>query len=398
MLFEVRLVPALSSLKRSFGSRIFQDKRVFEVVGAVLAQASVKHEFRLFGDYPVLDYCVQHEETAFAFVTRLLAESAMFYFFDHPDGAASTGEPEVIIITDSARGYAPLSGEKALRYRQASTTDAALLPEDSVTSIGSQRTARSTAVLLRDYDFLRPMAELSFKSTATSPEVSHSRVYHHHGDYEGGNMDAIPATSRLEQIRRRAEMTSGTSTCRRLTPGAVFDLVGHPVTSMDRTYAVVRVDHRGSATRLAEQPVTYETKFECVPSDVAFRPKPQRRKSRQVTETAIVVGPTGHEIHTDRHGRIKVQFHWDIDGQRNEDSSCWIRVCQPWTGAAWGAQFIPRIGMEVLVTFWVGISIAPSSSVASAMRSRHHPFLCPRTRHEAASARNLPPAAKATTS
>lgn len=118
---------------------------------------------------------------------------------------------------------------------------------------------------------------------------------------------------------------------------------------LNRRYTVVQIDHEArqvAGGRLHAGDESYQNRFRCVPERVAYRPKRPRRRLQQVTETALVVGPPGEEIHVDEHGRIKVQFPWDREGQRDEHSSCWLRVMQPWAGSAWGSQFIPRIGWE----------------------------------------------------
>ena len=135
--------------------------------------------------------------------------------------------------------------------------------------------------------------------------------------------------------------------------GHRFKLDHHPVDRLNREYACVSVRHRGSAYSRADMPL-YANHFECVPAKVTYCPPRPQRRSVMVSLTATVVGPAGEEIYCDAMGRIKVQFHWDRQHANNENSSCWIRTMQAWGGASWGTQFIPRIGMEVVVTFLGG--------------------------------------------
>ena len=196
------------------------------------------------------------------------------------------------------------------------------------------------------------------------------RAYHHRGEYEKPEVTGARAQTTLEQHRRKFIEGAGTSSSRRLYPGARFRLVSDSGSLLAGEYTVTRVEHEGRTPELVkvlsqiegtegDTQQSYANRFECVPAKVPFRPKRPKPVLRQVVESATVVGPAGEEIYTDELGRIKVQFHWDLEGARNENSSCWIRVAHAWSGAGWGTQFIPRIGMEVLVTFLNGDQDCP---------------------------------------
>lgn len=182
-------------------------------------------------------------------------------------------------------------------------------------------------------------------------------VYSHHAPFLfpkwGFAADEAPRV--LRQKRRRASIARGESGCSDFAPGHRFSLRGHPAPQLDGTYALTSVEHHGQAD---PDPAhgrgdmrVYWCAFECVPAEIAYPPRREKRKSVQVTLTAIVVGPAGSDIHVDAMGQIKVQFHWDREGKHDDRSSCWIRVMQPWAGAGWGHQFIPRVGQEVVVGF-----------------------------------------------
>ena len=170
----------------------------------------------------------------------------------------------------------------------------------------------------------------------------------------------------LEQHRGLDAAGEGTSGCARLVPGRTFDLEEHPRADLTGRFAVIRVEHEGQipevgrASSGASADHVYSNRFTCVRSDVTARPRRPERVYRQIMETATVVGPPGEEIHTDEHGRVKVQFHWARDGKGDDRSSCWIRVLTPWAGSACGAQFLPRVGMEVASTFAGGTAASPS--------------------------------------
>ncbi|MCK6587631.1 MAG: type VI secretion system tip protein VgrG [Polyangiaceae bacterium] len=362
---RIGIVPRLWLLKRRKTSRIFQDLPVAGVIAAVLGEASVPHALKLLDKYPVRSYCVQYQETDFDFLTRLCAEEGIFYWFDHPPAAAGPSEPEIVVFSDDARLYPMMDGSPSLHYREASGSGGMLGAEDHVHHFEVRRALRPTSVLLGDYDFRRPLAPLT--SSADAPEIAADpdsssplgagdlRIYDHHGEYEEPDVAKASALSALEQQRSRARVGRGESACRRLGVGRRFTLDDHGVHEWNIEYVLTGVDHEGFAPDAAKEGrPTYSNRFECVPSSVRFRPKRPRRRLRQVMETALVVGPDAHEVFTDQFGRIKVQFHWDLDGKRNERSSCWMRVSQAWAGSGWGFQFIPRVGMEVIVTFLGG--------------------------------------------
>jgi type VI secretion system secreted protein VgrG len=155
-------------------------------------------------------------------------------------------------------------------------------------------------------------------------------------------------------------MAAGEGGCSDLSPGHRFALHDHPAAQLDGTYVVTRVEHRGQTHPEAGRAFrVYWNEFECAPSEMTYCPPRPKRKSVQVALTATVVGPPGEEIWVDAVGQIKVQFHWDRDGTYDDRSSCWIRVMQPWAGAGWGHQFIPRVGMEVVVVFEGGDTDKP---------------------------------------
>ncbi|MFO0614802.1 MAG: type VI secretion system tip protein TssI/VgrG [Polyangiaceae bacterium] len=187
-------------------------------------------------------------------------------------------------------------------------------------------------------------------STLLGATVAHE-VYEHHGDFLFPRWEYIPneAPLILRQKRRRASVGTGESRSGLVAAGHRFTLAGHPAAQLDGTYVFLRVEHSGSL-RGADAD-TYVNKFECAPASMPYPPARPKRKSVQVSLTATVVGPGSEEIHVDPLGRIKVQFHWDREGKLDGLSSCWIRVMQPWGGAGWGVQFIPRVGMEVVVGF-----------------------------------------------
>jgi type VI secretion system secreted protein VgrG len=367
--FRLEIAPKLRLLEHRKTSRIFQDVTVVDVLTKVLDGARIPFKLRLTGRYPARSYCVQYQETDLEFLTRLCAEEGIFYCFDV--APAPTGKladaVEVVVFGDDARLYPRIAGKPELVYRASEGSDGLAAQEPHVQRFSLRRTVRPTGILIRDYDFQRPLLEIarSAETTqlgataepSTDPAVLAARglVYKHQSEYSETQIDRDTAAIELEQHRRRAQMGDGASLCRRLVPGYRFNLEDHPIDDLNQTYVVTSVRHEGYAPEaVSGQKRLYQNRFHAIPASVRFRPRRPESRVQQAAETALVVGPEGQEIYTDEYGRIKVQFHWDLEGKKNERSSCWIRVAQAWAGPTFGFQFIPRIGMEVLVTFLGG--------------------------------------------
>lgn len=299
--------------------------------------------------------------------------------------SASVSVPGVSVTASVAIGV------PSLHYRQ--NLGGNVTTNDKVTAFAPARKVRPNRAEFRDYDPRRPNAPLvsrmssddasplgveisanvsvdptsGISASATDPAAALAgaaasllnthdlEVYDHHGDFLFPEWDEVAheAARMLAQERRRAHYATGESTCPAMTPGHAFLLEDHPIAAANVPWVVTGVRHRGRGTPpSAGQPyVIYENTFEVVPHTVAYLPKRPKRRRSLSSLTATVVGPPGEEIHTDDLGQIKVHFHWDREGGRDEHSSCWIRTVQTWGGVGWGTQFIPRVGMEVLVSF-----------------------------------------------
>lgn len=322
------------------------------------------------------------------------------------NGAAGPGGPgDVLVFIDQPSAYAEASHDQAGEHSLLTLTlrDGAELSGSihEISELSPSQRVRADRVEMRDYDFRRPMLVLEAKAKTAGPSAAVPlEMFDHHSEYEKPEITAQLAQVELEQHRAEALLCSGQGPCTRLSPGHVFRVENVAQTHLPHErYAIVRVRHdsrernaggpalspeidslaRGVAEaialaaaggRVSEAEIRrllqrsagpekaadrpYWSTFECVPATIALRPPRPARTPRHVTEVATVVGPQGQDIYTDPYGRIKVQFHWDRNGPWSEASSCWVRVVQPWAGAGFGFQFIPRVGMEVLVTFLTG--------------------------------------------
>jgi type VI secretion system secreted protein VgrG len=414
--YRMRLVPRLWLLKRKRRTRIFQQMSVRDIVAAVLGEAGIKTRWQLVREHPIREYCTQYEESDYRFVARLLAESGIYYFFPQgPLAEAGTADADAMVPGDSLvfgddpAGYPPIGGDDrdegaaggeapSIYFLAMQQTTAS--HKDKVTHFSPRTTVRAEAAMFRDYDPERPMARLISSASSTRPFPSPDaslidtavaaftgksgsalglEVYDHHGPFlfPKWSFASDQAPLILRQKRRRASTARGEGGCADMAPGHRFTLENHPGAHVNRIYVVTSVEHRGEARSQGGEWRVYRNTFECVPVEVTYIPPRPKRRSVQVALTATVTGPAGEEIHVDALGQIKVQFHWDRDGGYDERSSCWIRPMQSWGGAGWGAQFIPRVGMEVIVVFEGGDTDKPMILGSLYNGTHPPPFLLP---------------------
>ncbi len=350
---RVQLVPRLWRLGHVHRSRIFQGKTAPEIVESVLKDGKVEYRLALTGTYCSRDYCVQYRESDLAFASRLLEEEGIVYLVEH------TQSGDTVVLADSPSAYKPIPGEDQLVFRE---PVGLLAAADSVSAFSAEREVRPGAVVLRDFNYLAPALDLTSTASAEGGDAA-LEVYDHPGRYDAPAAGRAAAKVRVEEEHLQAETASGSSAARQLCPGFTFDLDGHTIPGLDGKYLVRSVRHRGRqyaallSARAVPQGETdgYGNQFTCLRSTIPFRP--ERLTPRPFIagpQTAIVTGPSGEEIHTDEHGRIKVQFHWDRDGKGDDRTSCWIRVAQAWAGPGFGALYLPRVGQEVVVEYLDG--------------------------------------------
>jgi type VI secretion system secreted protein VgrG len=353
--YRAEVVPTVWMLSRRSNCRIFQNLAVPAIIKQVLTDggvASDQFEFSLKKTYQPRDYCVQYRESDLSFISRLMEQYGLFYFFKH------TADQHVMVIGDDAVVHVPIAEPATVRYRAPGT--AGVSDQEHVSEYRFNREIRSGAIKLQDFDFKKPRLNMGADAKAGDGKLE---VYDYPGEYGAPDEGSALAKVRLEELQATRQVGSGQSDCRRLIPGYRFTLDQYDRSDCNREYVVVRVSHSGNQPQTlgadggdgAGEDAVYQNQFECIPSDVPFRPPRTTPKPVvQGPQTAIAVGPKGEEIYTDEHGRVKVQFHWDRQGKRDEKSSCWIRVGQLWAGSGWGAMFIPRIGQEVIVEFLEG--------------------------------------------
>ncbi len=349
--YHATLVPKLWRLRHRYDSRIFQDLAVPDILAKVLDGAGLSgsnYRLALSGSHPVREYCVQYRESDFAFMSRLMEEEGIMYFFEH------TQNGHVLVIADSKAACTPITSPSTIAFR---ATLGAMARSESVSRFSCTEEVQPGKVTLNDFNFKKP--SLSLVESKSGTLDTDLEVYDYPGEYDLPGDGSSLAQVRLEEWGARRVVADGEGGCIRFTPGYMFKLADRTRNDENREYLLTSVRHQGSQPQMGEAATGdtkgYSNTFVCMPSNVPFRP--ERRTPRPAirgVQTAIVTGPVGEEVHTDEHGRVKVHFHWDRVGSMDDKSSCWIRVSQIWAGEGWGAMWIPRIGHEVVVDFIEG--------------------------------------------
>ncbi len=347
--YRAEVVPAFWFLTQTTDCKIFQNQSVIEIVSEVLdkprAVGAVNYEVRCSRNYPPREYCVQYRESDFNFVSRLLEEEGIFYFFEH------TTDDHTLVLADAETVFSPCPGHERVRMDPAGAPG-----EQVMRSFVQEHAVRSFEVMLMDYDPLQPSLQLY--GTARGPETLMEPIFDYPGlftDLDAGEYQARVDLERREKSRHRVR---GTSACRGFRAGTVIELEGHFREGANARYYLDRVRHTASGGNYRgweQAEFHYSNEVVALPEAVPYRPdRNARQPIVQGTQTAVVVGPGGEEVWVDEHGRVKVQFHWDKYGTHDENSSCWIRVSTQTAGKHWGHIEIPRIGHEVLVDFLEG--------------------------------------------
>jgi type VI secretion system secreted protein VgrG len=347
--YSAQVVPWLWYLGHSSDCRIFQNlnvpdilEQVFKTFGFADYQLSVAR-----GDYPKLEFCVQYRETALNFVSRLMEEVGIFYFFVHEK------ERHLLVIADRNVSFNALP-DPQLTYAPGNPESGPVTRWEHVYNFRPGRWSQ------KDFNFETPSTDLT-TTEKTVLKLRNAQAFERF-DYPGLYTEKSLGTKLTRRLMEAEEAAYhavlGASDYPFLDVGGKFTLAGHPCETDSTAYVVRRVRHEATNTSYLNQsgePSHYRNTFEAVPQDVQFRPlRMTERPFVHGPQTAIVVGPPGEKIFTDKHGRVRVQFHWDRYGKHDDKSSCWIRVSNSWAGRNWGAVNLPHVGHEVVVSFLEG--------------------------------------------
>ena len=375
--YYATVVPHVWILTQKLNSRIFQNLSVPDILKQVFAGFNVGWEIQgVRGITDKRNYCVQYRESDFDFASRLMEEEGIYYYFEHTDGRHK------MVFANTPQSHFDCPSKAKIPYFLDVTRQA----EDYVTSINIWQTdyqLQTGKVTFWDYNFQLPNSKLDYQQVSVFSVGDNKmlELYDYPAGYgrkydgidssggdqatnlrciEDDKMDTVKTM--MESLDDKYKVISGAGDCSAMTSGYRFELFNHPNTEYDGQFVITSVSHEAEqnptyvSDDVIEKP--YSNNFTCIDYGSGAPPfRPPRKTPKPIiqgSQTAFVVGPSGEEIFTDKYGRVKVQFHWDRDGQVNATSSCWVRVAQTWAGNKWGTMFIPRIGMEVVVHFLEG--------------------------------------------
>lgn len=353
--YRAVIVPWPWCLTRNADCRIFQNRSVPQILEDVFStHGFADYELRLSRSYATREFCVQYRETDFNFMSRLLEQEGIYYFFEQKD------DKEILVLADSISAHAPVEGYEEIPFQE---LERGAPLRESIFSWAAEQEVQPVTCALNDFDFTKPRSSLR---TSASTNRDHGQakyeVYDYPGEYvetdDGNHLSDV----RLNEFQSQQEVFYGHASARGLAAGATFKLKHHPRSDQNREFLITSVKMRIEAAEYASQSNRnngagdfFTCSFTAIDKTRQFRPPRTTPKPVvQGPQTAMVVGPEGEEIYTDEHGRVKVQFHWDRYGKADQDSSCWVRVSQTWAGKQWGAIHIPRMGQEVIVEFLEG--------------------------------------------
>jgi type VI secretion system secreted protein VgrG len=352
--YEAILRPWLWLLTRTADCRIFQEMKTPDIIRQVFTDFGFTDcDERLSGQYRQREYCVQYRETAFSFVSRLMEEDGMYYFFEHEQ------DKHTLVLADGYSSHETVAGYEEIPYFPPDQTGRRERDHIDAWSISQQ--VRSGVYALDDFDFKAPKKNLRSASTVSQEHAQAGyELFDYPGRYETPADGENYAKIRIQEEQAPYEIAHGQGNARGLSVGALFTFTDYPREDQNREYLVLSATHRMQTNeyesdRFGEPEEHYECHFSTMESKQPYRPPRATLKPVvQGPQTAMVVGKAGEEIWTDKYGRVKCQFHWDRYGTADERSSCWIRVAQSWAGKRWGVMFLPRIGQEVIVDFLEG--------------------------------------------
>ena len=350
--YQVTLRPWLWLLSRTSDCRIFQNLSIPQIVKQVFRDLGFSDfEDALSRPYREWEYCVQYRETSFEFVSRLMEQEGIYYFFRHEQ------DRHVLVLADAYGAHTTAPGYSSIPYYP---KDEQQRERDHLHNWHLAQQVQPGSLELNDYDFQRPSASIDVRSAMPRPHTAGDYpLYDYPGAYVQSADGEHYARTRIEALQTLHEQIEFNGNARGLGSGHLFSLTGFSRQDQNREYLITGCRYNivqeslesGGGSGSAQ----FESALTCIDAQQSYRPLAStHRPIVKGPQTALVVGPKGEEIWTDQYGRVKVHFYWDRHDQSNENSSCWIRVSQSWAGKNWGSMQIPRIGQEVIVSFLEG--------------------------------------------
>jgi len=362
--YRLTLVPQLAYLAHRTNQRIFQHLSVPQIVAQVLKEHGIQADAYRFQlgpvVYPAREYCVQYDETDLHFIQRLCEEEGIHYHFEH------STRGHLLVFGDDQTSFARLGQPTAYLQDNGMTADEPVIKRFAV-----RVATRTSRVSRRDYDFEQPklLMEAAYRGESAADALPQPDLedYDYPGRFTERARGKHLSQRALERHRHDYRLAEGNSDQPGLVSGHLLEMSDHPRREWNDLWLLTEVLHEGKQPQVLEESITnhvdtgdgfaqgYRNRFSATPWDIPFRPALHHPKPKVLgSQTAVVTGPAGEEIHCDKYGRVRVQFHWDREGQADDKTSCWLRVSSSWAGDRYGGIAIPRVGMEVLVTFLEG--------------------------------------------
>jgi type VI secretion system secreted protein VgrG len=354
--YDVRLVPKPWLLGQKVDCRIYTDMTVPDIVKSVLSDIGYTDvKVSLSGNYAQREYCVQYREDCLNFISRLMEQEGIYYFFTHDDSK------HTMVLADSVSAHAVGKGFARVPYLH--TTDSVLRREATITSWASSRGMDSAKYQLTDYDPMAPKTALLSTGTSDghgSAGTNGVVAFDFPGTHKVADVGQHFAQVRAEAHTAARSHYIGTTMAPGIEIGALFTMTDYPRQAFNREYLItgttIYLVGAAAASGSGDSEPSFQCSFEVIESSQTFRSLPSAVKPTIVAlQTAIVCGSkTDEDIVVDQHGRVQVTFHWNKPDKPNAKSSCPVRVATPWAGKNWGAISIPRVGQEVVVSFLEG--------------------------------------------
>lgn len=329
-----------------------------EIVKKILTQHEVTDVILdLQATYQPREFCVQYRETDFNFISRLLEEEGIYYYHRH------TAAGHTLVLCDNMLAHLPRPVSATVKYYPLANQGGR--DEEHMYEWSISRQIQSGKYSLNDYNFTTPTADLKNSTIIAGTHAGADKeVYDYPGEFAEGSAGQRYSKLRMEEVRAEHEQIVARGNVRNLATGLTFTLSQFPRADQNREYLVLatqfQIQNNAFGAGGGGDPEEFQCTYTLIPTSYVYRPPRMTRVPVvQGVQTAVVVGAEGDEILTDSHGRVKIQFHWDRLGTKNENSSCWVRVAQIWAGKNWGGIFIPRVGQEVIVDFLEGNPDAP---------------------------------------
>ncbi len=353
--YHAKVRPWLWLLTRTSDCQIFQNKTVPTIIKEVFKlNHMVDYEAHLGDKYRVWEYCVQYNESDFDFISRLMQQEGIYYYFKHEK------DKHIMVLTDGSRAHEKYPDFEKIHFDEGFYLNSS---HNSLDTWSAKQSMMPNKYAIQDYDFENPKVDLLSKYTKTMGHVwpiEDPEIFDYPGEYVKRDDGSTYAEIRLQELQCQQERMRASGGTRGLSPGYIFELTDYPRADQNKEYLTISIEHEINNHDFISGELEGKSIYRCHVEvmDKLKQPFRSPRKTPQPIvrgpQTAIVVGPESDEIFTDKYGRVKVQFHWDRYGKKDANSSCWVRVSQAWAGKNWGAMHIPRIGQEVIVSFLEG--------------------------------------------